>query len=166
VGKCNKCLNSSFRYRHDGFCGKCVHQDVIDVHEQEELDGAVKCRKCNKSKFRARNALMCSKVCAVKVEPPIVTNIITSSEKVKDNKEMSQKSHKKRKKSQKKEEREKRRKEKQQRKLAKKNKKFGYNTDFVGATNQNKVTTAAEAQASLGPWGELLKAIIIQNTWK
>merc|ERR1719245_2095769 len=44
VGKCSKCLKSSFRYRHDGFCGKCVDLEVIDVDEQEELEGAIKCR--------------------------------------------------------------------------------------------------------------------------
>merc|ERR1712203_61661 len=71
VGKCSKCLKSSFRYRHDGFCGKCVDLDVIDVNEQEQLEGAIKCRKCSKPKFRSRNALLCSDICQADIELPV-----------------------------------------------------------------------------------------------
>jgi hypothetical protein len=101
------------------------------------------------------------------VEHPFATNIIKSTEKIKDKPEITQKSQKIKKKNQKKEEREKRRKEKQQRKLAKKNQKFGYTPGSLATTNQNKVTTAAvPAPAQLGPFGQLLRAIIIQNTWQ
>merc|ERR1712083_213141 len=115
---------NSFRYRHDGFCGKCVKQDVIDVAEQEELDSAVKCRKCSKPKFRSRNALLCSDICQADVELPV--NIATNATPIKfqEGKEeesaVDKKEKKQAKKNKKKEARERRRKEKQERKLAKK----------------------------------------------
>merc|ERR1711902_371115 len=124
VGKCSKCLKSSFRYRHDGFCGKCVDLEVIDVDEQEELEGAIKCRKCRKPKFRSRNALLCSDICQADVELPVPVATKATPIKFQEEKEA--------KKNKKKEAREKRRKEKQERKLAKKNKKFGYPPNSPG----------------------------------
>merc|ERR1712080_39998 len=144
--KCFKCLKSSFRYRHDGFCGKCVQQKVIEVTEQERLDD-VRCSKCDKPKFRGRNSLFCSDICDVTVETPVPTQPspghiyketteMEESEK-KDKKEIYKKKKqekidktegkyiKQKKKKLKQEERERRRKEKQTRKLEKKNKKFG-----------------------------------------
>merc|ERR1712083_589954 len=174
---------NSFRYRHDGFCGKCVKQDVIDVAEQEELDSAVKCRKCSKPKFRSRNALLCSDICQADVELPV--NIATNATPIKfqeeessgDKKEivkkdtlMKKKEEKQAKKSKKKEAREKRRKEKQERKLAKKNKKFGYPPNSPGwsvtSSQSSKVSSSSEDQpVTLGPLGQLFQAIIVANTW-
>ena len=28
VHKCNKCLKNSYRYSHDGFCGKCLEKVI------------------------------------------------------------------------------------------------------------------------------------------
>merc|ERR1712088_945435 len=157
VGKCSKCLKSSFRYRHDGFCGKCVDLDVIDVDEQEELEGAIKCRKCRKPKFRSRNALLCSDICQADVELPVP--IATKATPIKFQQA---------KKNKKKEAREKRRKEKQERKLAKKNKKFGYAPGSPGWSVTSESTmdkeSNPEGNVSLGPLGELFKAIIVANT--
>merc|ERR1712203_1354159 len=120
----------------------CVDLEVIDVDEQEQLEGAIKCRKCSKPKFRSRNALLCSDICQADIELPVpiatkATPIkfqeekedmsIVKKEIVKKDTMMDKKKEEKQaKKSKKKEAREKRRKEKQERKLAKKNKKFGY----------------------------------------
>merc|ERR1712203_103795 len=112
----------------------CVDLEVIDVDEQEELEGAIKCRKCRKPKFRSRNALLCSDICQADVELPVpiatkATPIKFQEEKEESSvvkKEVDKKELKQAKKNKKKEAREKRRKEKQERKLAKKNKKFGY----------------------------------------
>merc|ERR1712117_213054 len=68
IEKCDKCLKSTFRYRHDGFCGKCVSNNIIDVNEQQEINDAMRCRKCRKLKFRSRNALLCSDICQADVE--------------------------------------------------------------------------------------------------
>jgi len=186
VGKCSKCLKSSFRYRHDGFCGKCVDLDVIDVDEQEELEGAIKCRKCRKPKFRSRNALLCSDICQADVELPVpiatkATPIkfqeekeessVVKKEVVKKDTLMDKKELKQAKKNKKKEAREKRRKEKQERKLAKKNKKFGYAPGSPGWSVTSESTMDKENNnkegnnVSLGPLGELFKAIIVANTW-
>jgi len=184
VAKCSKCLKNSFRYRHDGFCGKCVKQDVIEVAEQEELDSAVKCRKCSKPKFRSRNALLCSDICQADVELPV--NIATNATPIKfqegkeeesagDKKEivkkdtlMDKKEEKQAKKNKKKEARERRRKEKQERKLAKKNKKFGYPPNSPGwsvASETSKDDESVEDLVTLGPLGQLFRAIIVANTW-
>merc|ERR1711972_457948 len=176
VGKCSKCLKSSFRYRHDGFCGKCVDLEVIDVDEQEELEGAIKCRKCRKPKFRSRNALLCSDICQADVELPVpiatkATPIkfqeekeessVVKKEVVKKDTLMDKKELKQAKKN---------RKEEQERKLAKKNKKFGYPPGSPGwsltsESTMEKENTAAGNNVSLGPLGELFKAIIVANTW-
>jgi len=185
VPKCSKCLKNSFRYRHDGFCGKCVNQDVIDVAEQEQLEGAIKCRKCSKPKFRSRNALLCSDICQADIELPVpiatkATPIkfqekekeeemsIVKKEIVKKDTLMEKKEEKQAKKSKKKEAREKRRKEKQERKLAKKNKKFGYPPNSPGWTvtsESSKVSTSSEDPVALGPLGYLFQALIVANTW-
>merc|ERR1712037_861363 len=183
VAKCSKCLKNSFRYRHDGFCGKCVNQDVIDVAEQEQLEGAIKCRKCSKPKFRSRNALLCSDICQADIELPVpiatkATPIkfqekeeemsIVKKEIVKKDTLMEKKEEKQAKKSKKKEAREKRRKEKQERKLAKKNKKFGYPPNSPGWTvtsESSKVSTSSEDPVALGPLGYLFQALIVANTW-
>lgn len=176
VIKCSKCLKNSFRYRHDGFCGKCVHQDIINVHEQEKIaEEAVKCYKCARQKFRARNVLLCSDICDVKVELPIPTEVVPVEKykevkeavKVVTKKKKYEEMEKPKKKNQKHEEREKRRKEKQQRKLEKKNKKFVYAPTPVAWTSQNLETTnpTGAQMAQLNPLGHLLKAIIVANTW-
>jgi len=179
VVKCSKCLKNSFRYRHDGFCGKCVHQEVINVKEQEELETAIRCRKCNKQKFRARNALLCTDVCSTHVELPIATKA-TPIEKYAKKKEVEKKdsvlkkketdklNKKLKKKNQKQEEREKRRQEKQQRKLEKKNKKFGYVPASWSSSSSSQgvaVEQAGVEVAQLGPLGHILQAIILANTW-
>ena len=181
VGKCSKCLKNSFRYRHDGFCGKCVNLDVIAVAEQEQLEGAIKCRKCNKPKFRSRNALLCSDICQADIELPVpiatkATPIkfqekeeIVKKEIVKKDTLMEKKEEKQAKKNKKKEAREKRRKEKQERKLAKKNKKFGYPPNSQGwsvTSESSEASSSSEDPAvTLGPLGQLFQALIVANTW-
>ena len=185
MAKCSKCLKNSFRYRHDGFCGKCVNLEVIAVAEQEQLEGAIKCRKCSKPKFRSRNALLCSDICQADIELPVpiatkATPIkfqeekeemsIVKNEIVKKDTMMDKKEEKQAKKSKKKEAREKRRKEKQERKLAKKNKKFGYPPNSPGwsvtSSSSSKVSSSSEDQpVTLGPLGQLFQAIIVANTW-
>jgi len=183
MDKCSKCLKSSFRYRHDGFCGKCVLQDVIDVEEQQKLDNAaVKCHKCTKSKFLSRNALLCSDVCNVKPELPLPTNnvplekyqvkkteekkatkvTLDKTKKMKEtevnNVEVEKSDLKSFNKNKKRMEREKKEKAKEQRKLEKRNKKFGYNP--VAPSQPDGHT------ATLGPLGQIIKAIVIANTWR
>jgi len=184
VAKCSKCLKNSFRYRHDGFCGKCVNLDVIAVAEQEQLEGAIKCRKCSKPKFRSRNALLCSDICQADIELPVpiatkATPIkfqekekeemsIVKKEIVKKDTLMEKKEEKQAKKNKKKEAREKRRKEKQERKLAKKNKKFGYPPNSPGwavTSESSEVSTSSEDPVALGPLGQLFQALIVANTW-
>jgi len=179
VGKCSKCLKNSFRYRHDGFCGKCVNLEVIDVAEQEELEGAIKCRKCSKPKFRSRNALLCSDICQADIQLPVPIATKATPIKFQENEKeevkeeivkkdtlMDKKQEKQAKKSKKKEAREKRRKEKQERKLAKKNKKFGYAPNTPGwATESSEVSSSSEDPVVLGPLGQLFQALIVANTW-
>jgi len=185
MAKCSKCLKNSFRYRHDGFCGKCVNLDVIAVAEQEQLEGAIKCRKCSKPKFRSRNALLCSDICQAEIELPVpiatkATPIkfqekekeeigIVKKEIVKKDTLMEKKEEKQAKKSKKKEARERRRKEKQERKLAKKNKKFGYPPNSPGwsvTSESSEVSSSSEDPAvNLGPLGQLFQALIVANTW-
>merc|ERR1712027_237773 len=136
-------------------------------------------------KFRSRNALLCSDICQADVELPVpiatkVTPIkfqeekeessVVKKEVVKKDTLMDKKELKQAKKNRKKEAREKRRKEKQERKLAKKNKKFGYPPGSPGwsltsESTMEKENTAEGNNVSLGPLGELFKAIIVANTW-
>merc|ERR1712027_165404 len=136
-------------------------------------------------KFRSRNALLCSDICQADVELPVpiatkATPIkfqeekeessVVKKEVVKKDTLMDKKELKQAKKNRKKEAREKRRKEKQERKLAKKNKKFGYAPGSPGWTvtsesTMNKESNPEGNNVSLGPLGELFKAIIVANTW-
>ena len=61
--QCDKCLKLTFRYRHTGFCGKCVKNNYIDPKEQDQLSQAQHCSKCGKTKFRARYQLFCATNC-------------------------------------------------------------------------------------------------------
>merc|ERR1711892_907858 len=63
IDKCSKCLKSTFRYRHDGFCGKCFKQGYIDMTEQQAINTAIRCKKCSKWKNKSRNVLFCSESC-------------------------------------------------------------------------------------------------------
>ena len=67
VEKCNKCLKPAYKFRHDGFCGKCSAQGVIDAAEAEDLTEAINCKKCLKPKFRARNEDLCKSTCAEEI---------------------------------------------------------------------------------------------------
>merc|ERR1712037_289975 len=162
VAKCSKCLKNSFRYRHDGFCGKCVNLDVIAVAEQEQLEGAIKCRKCSKPKFRSRNALLCSDICQADIElpVPIATKATPIKFQEKEKEEMSivkKEIVKKDTLMEKKEE-----------KQAKKNKKFGYPPNSPGwavTSESSEVSTSSEDPVALGPLGQLFQALIVANTW-
>merc|ERR1711936_867017 len=79
IDKCDKCLKSTFRYRHDGFCGKCVANNIIDVNEQQRLNDAMRCKKCRKPKFRSRHLLFCSDTCPDQPTTPATTTTITTS---------------------------------------------------------------------------------------
>merc|ERR1712037_866077 len=162
VAKCSKCLKNSFRYRHDGFCGKCVNLDVIDVAEQEQLEGAIKCRKCSKPKFRSRNALLCSDICQADIElpVPIATKATPIKFQEKEKEEMSivKKDIVKKDTLM----------EKKEEKQAKKNKKFGYPPNSPGwavTSESSEVSTSSEDPVALGPLGQLFQALIVANTW-
>merc|ERR1712083_486005 len=167
IEKCDKCLKSTFRYRHDGFCGKCVSNNIIDVNEQQEINDAMRCKKCKKPKFRSRHLLFCTDNC---YEETVTTSTSTtrSSELTTTSKttptpppyiksdtdivEDEMIRFKNRAKKQKR--REQKRKEKQQRKLLKKQKKkSGQLSDYDEAVR-------------LGPLGNVLKYLIVANTWK
>ena len=166
IEKCDKCLKSTFRYRHDGFCGKCVSNNIIDVNEQQEINDAMRCKKCKKPKFRSRHLLFCTDNC---YEETVTTSTsttrsseLTTTSKTtttppyiksdSDNVDDEIKRFKNREKKQKR--REQKRKEKQQRKLLKKQqKKSGQITDYDEAVR-------------LGPLGNVLKYLIVANTWK
>merc|ERR1712117_346235 len=75
IEKCDKCLKSTFRYRHDGFCGKCVSNNIIDVNEQQEINDAMRCKKCRKPKFRSRHLLFCIDNC---YEETVTTSTTTT----------------------------------------------------------------------------------------
>merc|ERR1712083_345497 len=167
IEKCDKCLKSTSRYRHDGFCGKCVSNNIIDVNEQQEINDAMRCKKCKKPKFRSRHLLFCTDNC---YEETVTTSTSTtrSSELTTTSKttptpppyvksdtdivEDEMIRFKNRAKKQKR--REQKRKEKQQRKLLKKQKKkSGQLSDYDEAVR-------------LGPLGNVLKYLIVANTWK
>merc|ERR1711892_1660801 len=167
IDKCDKCLKSTFRYRHDGFCGKCVSNNIIDVNEQQEINDAMRCKKCKKPKFRSRHLLFCTDNCHEEI-PTTTTSTSTStvasttqetttaaakiksnSNNVKEDKiRFQNRENKQRRRDQK-------RKEKQQRKLLKKQKKKNGETE----------TDYSEA-VRLGPLGNVLKYLIVANTWK
>ena len=79
IDKCDKCLKSTFRYRHDGFCGKCVANNIIDVNEQQRLNDAMRCKKCRKPKFRSRHLLFCSDTCPDQPTTPATTTTTTTT---------------------------------------------------------------------------------------
>merc|ERR1711978_623232 len=110
-----------------------------------------------------------TKATPIKFEEEEEEGGVVKKEVVKKDTLMDKKELKQAKKNRKKEAREKRRKEKQERKLAKKNKKFGYPPGSPGWTvtsesTMDKESTAEGNNVSLGPLGELFKAIIVANT--
>merc|ERR1712008_404937 len=78
IDKCDKCLKSTFRYRHDGVCGKCVSNNINDVNEQQEINDAMRCKKCKKPKFRSRHLLFCTDNCHEEI-PTTTTSTSTST---------------------------------------------------------------------------------------
>merc|ERR1711936_1362767 len=101
-------------------------------------------------KFRSRNALLCSDICQADVELPVPIATKVTPIKFQEEKEGSSVV--------KKEE-------------AKKNKKFGYAPGSPGWSVTSESTMDKENNnkegnnVSLGPLGELFKAIIVANTW-
>jgi len=179
IDKCDKCLKSTFRYRHDGFCGKCVSNGIIDVTEQQAINDAMRCKKCKKPKFKSRHLLFCSDNCFEEMRTTSTTTVRTTTRttstttstvttthvprrsifdiltkkkhkgdkhKAKDGMEMF------RNKEQKQKRREQKRKEKQKRKLLKQKKKL----------DQTLVTPE---DLTLGPLANVLKYLIVANTW-
>ena len=179
IDKCDKCLKSTFRYRHDGFCGKCVSNNIIDVNEQQEINDAMRCKKCMKPKFRSRHLLFCSDNCYEEMKttttststvPPSTTSQTTTTAAPKKSEMSNQDSNtnkkikvdkyknkgkdepsKNKNKEKKQKRREQKRKEKQERKLLKQKKKYGQTTD--------------SDVEPLGPLGNVLKYLIVANTW-
>jgi len=181
IDKCDKCLKSTFRYRHDGFCGKCVSNSIIDVNEQQEINDAMRCKKCTKPKFRSRHLLFCSDNCYEEVKSTTTTTTTTTTTpsttseqpkvkvssfsamkntvpnmKTKNQIKVKEDKNKSKNKEMKQKRRDQRRKEKKQRKLMKQKNKSGQ-------TFENADSSEA---AKLGPLGNVLKYLIVANTWK
>merc|ERR1712083_1118257 len=167
IEKCDKCLKSTFRYRHDGFCGKCVSNNIIDVNEQQEINDAMRCKKCKKPKFRSRHLLFCTDNCYEEIASTSTTTIkslelsttrITTTTAAPTTKSDTKNTRdemirfKNREKKQKR--REQKRREKQQRKLLKRQKK-----------KNGELADNSEA-VKLGALGNVLKYLIVANTWK
>jgi len=164
IEKCDKCLKSTFRYRHDGFCGKCVSNNIIDVNEQQAINDAMRCKKCRKPKFRSRHLLFCIDNCnaaeitsttrkpSTSTTTKATTTRRTTTEKWTTANYENMKKFKNREEKQRR--REQKRREKQKRKeLKQKRKKEGVRDEDPDAVK-------------LGPLGNVLKYLIVANTWE
>jgi len=156
--KCDKCLKMSFRYRHDNFCSKCLSNNLINEEEQTKLDDIIRCKKCRKTKFSTRHALFCAQTCPSSSPPETMTTTMapaTTTVFINDyyntynhaklNAETFVAMSKEEKRRMKYKKREERRKERERRRQQK----------------EKKVIQAPE----LGPLGNLLKSIIVANTF-
>jgi len=145
IEKCDKCLKLTFRYRHPGFCGKCLTNNYIDPEEQQQLGEAQHCSKCRKTKFRSRYQLFCATECSAEdeVKPSVQTELpdLAEPQSTFRGEPMSHKRALKMK------ARAERRKERENRRMEKKKKK------------------SSPDVAQLGPLGSILRAIIQANTW-
>merc|ERR1711953_548404 len=142
IEKCDKCLKLTFRYRHTGFCGKCVKNNYIDLEEQQQLSEAQHCSKCRKTKFRSRYQLFCANNCPSALEEQTV-EATEVPEEPEYTYRAETKTHRR---AMKMKAREERRKERETRRMEKNKKK-------------------SPPVADLGPLGNILKAIIEANTW-
>lgn len=69
--KCQKCLRSHYRARHDEFCGSCEKQNGNGEVKEEETSQMLKpkrCVKCERKNFKARNEVFCSEQCSAEGE--------------------------------------------------------------------------------------------------
>lgn len=69
--KCQKCLRSHYRARHDEFCGSCEKQNGNGEVKEEETSQMLKpkrCIKCERKNFKARNEVFCSEQCSAEGE--------------------------------------------------------------------------------------------------
>jgi len=64
--KCQKCLRSHYRARHDEFCTSCDEGEA-QVEKEEESASPMpnkRCHKCARKNFRARNEAFCTEECS------------------------------------------------------------------------------------------------------
>jgi len=64
--KCQKCLRSHYRARHDEFCASCDEGEA-QVEKDEESASSMpnkRCHKCARKNFRARNEDFCTEECS------------------------------------------------------------------------------------------------------
>ncbi|XP_023338578.1 cilia- and flagella-associated protein 251 [Eurytemora carolleeae] len=171
VEKCQKCLKPTFKFKHEAFCGKCAAQKIIDAEEAEELSDAIQCKKCLKAKYKARHEEFCSNECVDMEEEKEVEKkveekeeeIVTESVKMVDAEEDEEKEE---------EEVEASSTENQ---VNKKNKNKRKKNKNQNKKNANKFTTEMDEEkveetttmkiVELGPLGNLIKALVVQNTW-
>ena len=59
---CHKCLKSSFKYRKDLYCSKCVSKGAISA--DAVASKKVQCKKCRRTAFRAKNIGYCTDICS------------------------------------------------------------------------------------------------------
>ena len=170
IEKCQKCLKPTFKSKHAAFCGKCAAQNIIDSDEAEELSDAIQCKKCLKAKYKARHEEFCSNECT-DMEEDAVTEADIPMEKVKQEESATEDV-------QQAEEEEatetpvptnsgKNKKNQSRNKNKNKNKKERNKFASTISDEDIKVdeATTQSTTVDLGPLGNLIKALVVQNTW-
>eukprot|EP00090_Calanus_glacialis_P006074 TRINITY_DN1476_c0_g1_i1.p1 TRINITY_DN1476_c0_g1~~TRINITY_DN1476_c0_g1_i1.p1 ORF type:complete len:305 (+),score=109.64 TRINITY_DN1476_c0_g1_i1:138-1052(+) len=69
--KCQKCIRSHYRARHDEFCGSCEKQNgngEVKEEETSQIQKPKRCIKCARKNFKARNEGFCSEQCSAEGE--------------------------------------------------------------------------------------------------
>merc|ERR1719211_843756 len=181
--KCERCSKAAWKARHADICAACslMSEDTVAAPEEAKADEK-ECARCSRHHYRARNQAAC-KQC------PSTGNKITKRKKTnknKDTKEMEKKKNnnnkenKNKKKNQNKNEKNKNK--------NKKNKQTSTKTFKFGTTNMHPeghtklqseglvpfnpsytyiapATAATATTEDLGPLGNLIKTLVVQNTW-
>lgn len=90
--KCQKCIRSHYRARHDEFCGSCEKQNGNGEVKEEETSQEQKpkrCIKCERKNFKARHEAFCSEQCSAEGETKPIKKVHNKKVHNKKNKDKS-----------------------------------------------------------------------------
>jgi len=149
-GKCGKCHAPIFRHKHEKFCVKCTDQGLVSSSQHHHIATVLKCKKCRKTKFRARHGEFCERQC----EDPTTVAVILPQDEADQPVEVPKKKDKTKKKN------------KDKAQEVENVVEDSYETEFASTIIDNSVQEDEQTDLErLGPFGAILKHLIVQNTW-
>ena len=191
--KCERCSKAAWKARHADICAACslMSEDTVAAPEEAKADEK-ECARCSRHHYRARNQAACKQCPSSgnKINKRKKTNKNKDTKEMEKKKNNNNKENKNKKKNQNKNEKNKLNKNKnnKNKNKNKKNKQTSTKTFKFGTTNMHPeghtklqseglvpfnpsytyiapATAATATTEDLGPLGNLIKTLVVQNTW-